>query len=231
MIDIIAVKKDYILQEKQLYNVLTYLPIEKQNKIRKFRKIEDVQKAIISDLLVRTNIIKKLGLKNENILLKKNHFGKPFLKDFDNFHFNVSHSDEWIVCAFNDSSIGIDVEKIKQIDYKIAERFFSKQEYEALLDRESSQRLMFFYDLWTLKESYIKAIGIGLSIPLNSFSFIFSENGHIKVTTENDYGDYYFKQYNIDENYKMSVCSNNNYFPQNVTIKKVDEIFDEMLRV
>ena len=66
--------------------------------------------------------------------------------------------------------IGVDIEKIQLIDLKVAQRFFSEKEYEDLIAKTSSERIAYFYDLWTLKESLTKTLGIGLTIPLNSFS-------------------------------------------------------------
>ena len=57
----------------------------------------------------------------------------------------------------SDKPVGIDVEKIKDINIKIADRFFSKEESGRFIQKEESERLKYFFDLWTLKESYIKA--------------------------------------------------------------------------
>ena len=89
------------------------------------------------------------------------------------------------------------------VDFGIAEQFFSTDEQKRLFSRGDKEKLPFFYELWTVKESFIKTVGKGLSIPLNSFSVNFEERkiDFLEYSKEN----YYFKQYNIDDNYKMAV--------------------------
>jgi len=104
--------------------------------------------------------------------------------------------------------LGVDIEEIKQIDMKIAERFFSPQEYRDLMEQQVSQQLEYFFKLWSLKESYIKAEGKGLSIPLDSFSFSFdNEEISLSLHREVDYNNYCFRMYNVDPSYKMALCT------------------------
>jgi phosphopantetheine--protein transferase-like protein len=68
------------------------------------------------------------------------------------------------------------VEEIKPIDLKIARRFFTKREHAHLLEWPEALRTERFFELWTMKESYIKLKGAGLSLPLSSFD-VLDENG------------------------------------------------------
>ncbi|PKH06060.1 4'-phosphopantetheinyl transferase superfamily protein [Moritella sp. Urea-trap-13] len=88
--------------------------------------------------------------------------------------FNISHTDNLIICAvmLNDD-IGCDVENIQRKSdvLSIAKYSFSDVEVNDLLAQPTTQQTSRFFDYWTLKESYIKAWGLGLSIPLKDFSF------------------------------------------------------------
>jgi 4'-phosphopantetheinyl transferase len=98
--------------------------------------------------------------------------GKPFLSDAG-LSFNLSHTRGLVACGIARAMpVGIDVERTdRQIQTAtLAERFFSAPE-AASLGRGSTNAGDRFFDLWTLKEAFIKAIGTGLSQPLNSFSF------------------------------------------------------------
>ena len=99
-------------------------------------------------------------------------YGKPLLAGESSLRFNASHSGEWAVYAFvQDHEVGIDVEQIKE-DFEtegIAERFFSAGEVETLNTLAAEERPAAFFRCWTRKEAYIKAIGSGLSHPLDSF--------------------------------------------------------------
>nr|WP_234447709.1 4'-phosphopantetheinyl transferase superfamily protein [Viridibacillus soli] len=100
-------------------------------------------------------IIRKYNVLNEEIEFQNNFYGKPYLQGFYKLEFNISHSGEWVVCAIDKFSIGVDIEMIKPIEFDIAKCFFTEEEYDDLLTVDSLKRLDYFYDLWTIKESYV----------------------------------------------------------------------------
>jgi 4'-phosphopantetheinyl transferase len=211
------------LSDTIFHLLLAYTSSEKHERILKYRKKLDAVRALLSDLLVRAAIIENLEIQNSNISFNYNKYGKPFLNNNQKFHFNVSHSGNWVVCAIDNNPIGIDIEKIDKIDLNISNHFFSNKESIYLMNQPCEHRLSYFYDLWTLKESYIKALGCGLSLPLNSFSIKLKDSS-ILLETDKDLPQYFFKQYNIDCNYKMSVCSFINAFPNSIFFKSIDDI-------
>ena len=85
----------------------------------------------------------------------------------DMLNFNNTHSGNWVMSCVSDKFVGIDVEEIKNIDIKIANRFFHVDEYRIIMEAENRKKI--FYDFWTKKESFIKAVGCGLSMSLGSF--------------------------------------------------------------
>lgn len=225
MVDVYAIKINKNLSTSDFNRLMSFLPKEKRDKIRKFLKYEDSLRSLLGDILVRNILSSKLKISNEKLVFSKNEYGKPYLKNSDEIYFNISHSGEWVVCAFDDSDIGIDIEKIYPIDYDgIAKSFFSPKECKDLYAKLESERLSYFYDLWTLKESYIKSDGRGLSAPLDSFS-IRIVNNSIIVETKELLKDCFFGQYDIDSNYKMAICTSKKEMPQGVTIKKIDDLY------
>ncbi|MCX7745877.1 MAG: 4'-phosphopantetheinyl transferase superfamily protein [Clostridia bacterium] len=216
------------LEESEFQMLLKYLPDEKQARIKRFRRWEDAQRALIAEILIRDTVCSKLNVHNRDITFGTNEFGKPFLKGYEGFSFNVSHSGKWVVGGFDSKPLGIDVEQIHNIDLAIAKRFFSKQEYLDLNNKPENEKLSYFFDLWTLKESYIKADGRGLNMPLDSFSMK-REGLNFLVETENPLKNCFFKQYDIDPEYKLSVCALSNEFPQNVMILKEQELWDRFI--
>lgn len=228
MIDIYAVKLSERL-ENSIYNfLLECLPLEKQERVRRFYHWEDAHRAVLAEVLIRTIACRQLNLKNSQITFSKNEYGKPFLQDVEGFYFNLSHSGEWVVCAVDDESIGIDVEIIKPIHYDIARRFFSEEEYNDLILKNDSEQLPYFFTLWTLKESYIKALGKGLSMPLDSFSVRVKNNETIELKDPLQCNS--FRIYEIDPGYKLAVCSKKQEFPGSIKIKDAVELYWEMLQ-
>ena len=207
--------------------ILNRVDEDKQNRIKRYVQIEDARRSLLGELMVRLEIMRDLEIKNEDIHFYYNSYGKPFLKGLKNYHFNISHSGEWVVCVFNQSPIGVDIEKIMPIDLGIASRFFAKKEYDDLMERREEERLSYFYDLWTAKESYIKALGKGLTIPLNSFSIDVQFNNICMFGMNNK--EWGFKGYAIDPDYKMTVCAKTDQFPVQVTIKGENEIYQEII--
>lgn len=94
--------------------------------------------------------------------------GKPSLGNGPAF--NLSHSGGMAALAIADkATLGIDIEKIRPVEKDVAHRFFSNQENQDLDRVPPAQWLEGFYRCWTRKEAVIKAVGQGLSMPLDSF--------------------------------------------------------------
>lgn len=201
---------------KELFDqICSGLTKERQKKIRQFRQYQDGQRSLLAELLVRKLIYQHTGLQHEGVILRSNQYGKPFLVGMPEFHFNISHAGEWVVCAVDSSPVGIDVEKIQSLGMEleeIAEKTFSDMEYQALLKTPLAERDTAFFELWTLKESYSKAVGKGLSLDLDSFAFQIKEDRQIVFQSKEQTGKWYFKQYEIDSGYKLALCSGRQEF-------------------
>ncbi len=130
---------------------------------------------IVGRGVLRALLGRYLAMKPEALQFRYGAYGKPTL---DGEHrqsplrFNVSHSHETALFGFvQEREIGIDVEYIRR-DFStedIARRFFTPNEVESIESNPEAERVAAFYRCWTRKEAYIKAIGSGLSQPLNQF--------------------------------------------------------------
>ena len=147
----------------------------------RFQFDRDQRQFLFAHVLLRVVLSRYLGCRPRAIEFGKNYYGKPTLvhPEASEFEFNISHTSGLAVCAVgNGCHVGVDVERAsRDVDeLALARRYFSPSEYELLASAPVMNRRQVFYRLWTLKESYIKARGIGLSIPLADFSFDFQAN-------------------------------------------------------
>ena len=187
--------------------LLGYVSEKKKERIRRFHRFEDAQRTLLGDILTRYAICNRLGIKNMDLVFGTTDYGKPVLLTPHGIYFNISHSGNWVVCAIDDSGpVGVDVEVIKPIDFAIAERFFSSDEYISFINQPEELQQKYFFMLWTLKESYIKAEGKGLSIPLNSFSIKIADH-KINVSAGSESKKYYFHQSFLDYNTAYALCT------------------------
>jgi 4'-phosphopantetheinyl transferase len=199
--------------------------LSRQRKIDAYLRREDKESALVGDMLIRQMLFRHFGYASLKAPFTLNQFGKPYLEGQSGMHFNLSHAGDWIVCAVDSSPIGIDVEQIQSIDMAIAAHYFSAAEHAALLAIPLGNRIASFFDLWTLKESYIKAIGKGLSETLSHFTIDFSYNEIKLISTKEEDAKWQFRQYEIDPAYKLSICAGNDSFPNQVTEVVWDELF------
>lgn len=144
-------------------------------KQQRFRFEKDRHTALITRAFIRDLLSYYADVKPADWQFVKGIKGKPEIVNPPlPLRFNISHTDNLIICAvmLNDD-IGCDVENIQRISdvLSIAKYSFSKIEVEDLLSQPTPQQTSRFFDYWTLKESYIKAWGLGLAIPLKDFSF------------------------------------------------------------
>jgi len=145
-----------------------------------------------------------------------NDYGKPQIAApplAESIYFNISHSANKLVMAISrHNELGVDVEstaKNREV-LQIGQRYFSEREHRELC--KQPQQLMYdrFYNLWTLKEAYIKACGMGLAISLQQFSFEFQDQGKIKISfaegRDDDPAQWQFWQLAIEGNYKLALA-------------------------
>jgi 4'-phosphopantetheinyl transferase len=152
--------------------LLSFVTPEKQISIGQFKYDIDKKLTLYSEILVRSLICEKVGIKNSEISFIRNKYGKPFLQDYPKFHYNVSHTRNAIAVAISDDPIGVDIEKIRKSEIGIAKKFFTENEFKYVTGNSKNidER---FYEIWTKKEAYIKYTGKGLSLLLSDVIDVF----------------------------------------------------------
>ncbi len=162
----------YLFIESYSWNCLKsymkYISDERKHRIEHFAFEKDKVISLLAELIIRSESATALDIDNTAVSFAYNPFGKPYLYNFPDYHFSVSHADDCIAFTASDQPIGIDTEKIAAYDFEIARRFFVPQEVSFI--ETSEDKNFAFYDIWTKKEAYLKMLGVGLSKPLQSFN-------------------------------------------------------------
>lgn len=226
--EVYAIKLPRIIPTVHFDQLLNFVSLSQSERINRFVREKDAYRTLLGEVLIRSIVCQKLNKKNKEIYFIFNEYKKPYLHNHSSFFFNISHSGDWVVCVIDQMEIGIDIEKIQSIDLELANSFFSLKEYNLLISITNyRQKLDFFYELWTLKESYIKAIGKGLSIPLDSFSII-KDTSQFQLESQYFSENWYFKQYEIDQQHKLSICAKNIDFPSKIIFKDLSTLLKEI---
>jgi len=156
------------------------LSVSEQQRYERYALARSRHQLLISRVMLR-DVLSRYVNKDELQLTVGAH-GRPELIKKRGLSFNLSHSRNRVVIAVTQAGIlGVDVEyaaRQRRVERLIA-RYFSEREQSALLALPEPFRLARFYSLWTLKEAYIKARGLGLAIPLGDFSFSFAEDAQM----------------------------------------------------
>ncbi|MFP4379172.1 MAG: 4'-phosphopantetheinyl transferase family protein [Candidatus Sumerlaeia bacterium] len=173
-----------------------YLPLlnaEEKGRYDRYRFDKDKLLHLLAHVLKRDLLSRYLGGRPESWKFRKNEYGKPDIENNPSeppLRFNLSHTKGMVVCGLSQAGpVGVDVESEKRrSDFLgICDRFFSQSETTALRALEPGEQRARFLSCWTLKESYMKALGKGITIPLDSFSFdLDSEAERISVTIDGE---------------------------------------------
>jgi 4'-phosphopantetheinyl transferase len=151
------------------------LSVDERERAAKFCFEKDRNHFIVARGILRNILSKYLDIKPSELLFKYNEYGKPELVNNrcgEEVYFNLSHSHGLALFAISHyPEIGIDIEYMRADTIKepIAEHFFSKRESTLLRALPLDLQTEAFFNCWTRKEAYIKAIGKGLSISLDQF--------------------------------------------------------------
>ena len=201
--------------------------------VHNFKFKKDSKIRLLSQLLIRYSINILTNLEWSHIDIERTSHGKPYYVNKENknkIDFNISHSSDYVaICAIKsldvNYQIGVDLMKIEEDNPKQYEqskrvmlKAFTKKEREFVESKLSiKEKLEAFYRLWTLKESYLKAVGTGIRVELSSIEFIIHNNNLVVnnhdincntglYVNSNKRIDCSFYEQTLDEFYLTSIC-------------------------
>ncbi len=136
---------------------------DKQERIKRLKFKNDKDLTMVGDILAKAAMQKVFGIAAADMKFGVGEFGKPYLASHKDAHYNISHSGSIVVCAVYDKPIGIDIQKMNDMNFdSIAKRVFTKNEQEIYFSAPTEMQKEQFYRIWTAKESLIKFLGTGV---------------------------------------------------------------------
>ena len=139
-------------------------------KASRFRRIEDRALCIGAGLLLAFALTKHCPSVVIPPDVSVDHNGKPYLPGMQHFHFNISHSGSWVVCAVSNKPLGVDIEQSGQEMSAIVKTVYTSTEQKYLNSLPQGQQNQAALEQWVLKESFMKALGAGFALPMQEFT-------------------------------------------------------------
>ena len=163
---VIILKKDPPLSDEAFGGLIRRASDEYRGRAVKMQR-GAAENLLLGEALSRHMLCEYTGIAPQKLAFARGPHGKPFLRDYEHLHFNLSHSGIFVACALSPAPVGIDVQMLTPPRLNVAKRFFTDNEYNYILEENSAIR---FCRVWTMKESYVKYLGSGISAtPLHSF--------------------------------------------------------------
>jgi 4'-phosphopantetheinyl transferase len=189
---------------------------EKEQEPR-FYFARDRRRYLITRALVRTVLSRYLPIDPRDWIFSTNVYGRPEVVNEQArnacLSFNISHTHSLIVLGVTkQQALGVDVENLgrREAPIDIADRYFAPQEVAVLAATPAHQQQYRFFEYWTFKEAYIKARGMGLSLPLDKFSFHYPDDHAVEITIEPELADdsdrWQFWQFQPTPEYLVAIC-------------------------
>ena len=192
------------LTDNQYESFTKFVSKERRQRLKRYKYIDDAKRSLLAALLVRAELVQQLQCTNDELLFAKNDYGKSICLNREDAHFNVAHSGDYVVAAFSKKPIGIDIEKHKEINVLNFHSVLNEWEYQEIC--RSNHPIATFYKFWTAKESYTKALGIGLTYPVKDIRVL--SNGAVKKS--HLLTPWHISQY-FSETYTVSICMKDKY--------------------
>jgi 4'-phosphopantetheinyl transferase len=173
---------------------------------------------LVSRALLRHTLSRYSDRPPEDWQFQTNEFGKPEIVSNQNpsrLRFNMSHCDGLVLCGITISNdIGVDCENVdRQFNLEqLAGRVLSSRERDYLNSVPLTVQKRTFVRLWTLKEAYVKARGLGMALPLQKVSFDLCTMSRIKISFDHEIGDHseswQFSQPELSEPFVAAIAVN-----------------------
>jgi 4'-phosphopantetheinyl transferase len=194
------------------------LTADEREQEKRFYFEADRRRYLVTRALLRCTLSRYVNTPPSDWRFAANEYGRPHIADAQGLaariHFNISHTHSLIAVAVSlQGTLGVDTENVARRPsvVHLADHYFADAEKAALQSLPFSLQPFRFFEYWTLKESYIKARGMGLSIPLDRFSFDVSRPNRIALSVdpslEDDAARWTFWQWSLDKDYLLALCA------------------------
>lgn len=226
IIDIRELEKNSILEER----IFAVVGKQRQEKIERCRHDKDKLRSLCAGALLCLGVVEWdeteqdfalhrvapekvnwemfptiFSAQDKDISCEYGRNGKPFLVHYPHIHFNISHSGDYVIAAFDKEPVGIDIQEHRELKERTARHFLTPWELEQnSMQVEADQREEILCRLWAIKESYIKLTGEGMKMPMKEFRVNRQSNRIENVHCEPVAG---FREKVWRGRYYISVCS------------------------
>ena len=204
-----------LADEGTFYKYYETMSGERQRKVDSLLRMEDKRLSLGAGILMDRGL-SEWGLCEREAVWSYTEKGKPYLAQHPHIHFNLSHSGSKVLAVFAGVETGCDIERRQASDLALVKRFFTPGEYAFIAGQQGkAEQDEAFTRMWTLKESFLKALGTGLLLPLNAFEIAISPEGDIALDGKSvvahflDPGAFVFREYRLGE-YFAAVCFREN---------------------
>jgi 4'-phosphopantetheinyl transferase len=207
------------IREERLHSAYRELlnVAEKEQELR-FYFARDRHRYLITRALVRTVLSRYVSIHPKEWIFSTNAYGRPDIVNAQAkdtcLVFNISHTRSLIVLGVTkDRALGVDVEnfRAREASIDIADRYFAPQEVAVLTAAPLHEQQYLFFEYWTFKEAYIKARGMGLSLPLDKFSFHYPDDHAVEIAISPELADdsarWQFWQFQPTSEYLVAICA------------------------
>lgn len=213
MIDILYIDIRSIGYTDYCY-LFSKLSFARKNRVIKYSRYSDKIKCLLSEYLLRFAFFNTFydEIDLNNIRLSK--FGKPTLDKSPNFFFNISHSGNYVGIAYGEVDVGFDIQEKVTFSENIVTKCFKNKEFEQFGPYNKQE---VFFKLWTIKESYVKLLGLGLNKQFRDITYIKDidiidggkDNKKAKLNMSKEF----------EKNHFIAVCS---YEKSEVVLRKIN---------
>ncbi len=179
---------------KEVPSAMEDLCEERKEKCLRYLKADDRKRSLGAGLIMNS-VLKDFNCQGD-VTVKEN--GKP---EVSGVFFNVSHSGDYVIGVASDVPVGCDIEKMAPAPLNVADRFFCSSETDYITS--CNDKDFAFWQMWTLKESYVKMTGEGFKLHPGKFCVIAEDN--IEVYRENVRQDCVFKHF-VYDGHSVAIC-------------------------
>lgn len=207
MIKVYYTKVSPFIKEDTFWSQLNLAGEERRKKIMRMTNDSDRLRSLGADMLLHYALCHEQEFFSDDqkpFAVSQEAGGKPFLTEFPDIHFNLSHSGDYVCCAIGNEPVGVDLQKCTPVKERLAGRFFTKRDNQMLASCQKEQREKLFFRMWSIKESYIKFTGKGMSQGLDSFEIDWEKRAIIQE--EKKEPSAFFEESGSLPGYSFCVC-------------------------